>query len=217
LRGGRGPDLRQREGPQFTQLSQFPSWPRRSLKGHFDPFPPPRLNGRCSFSQPTSAGVRGNEKDAAKAALPVNPQAGHSDKGSACRPTGNAAEGMTGSSEAIDLRAQRREEGLRLGEFGELLGRREALDRRRKHGVRIGVAIGRAIKLRQRQRGAQFEAPRCCRGSGGGRRAADDPRRPERSGLLRALPRGTWLRRTPPARPPSSPQRRRLSDRNAIA
>ncbi len=52
---------------------------------------------------------------------------------------------------------------MRLGEFGELLGRREALDRRRQHGVRIGVAIGRAIELRQRQRGAQFEAARLLR------------------------------------------------------
>ena len=52
---------------------------------------------------------------------------------------------------------------MRLGEFGELSGRREALDRRRQHGVRIGVAIGRAIKLRQRQRGAQFEAARFLR------------------------------------------------------
>jgi hypothetical protein len=32
--------------------------------GHFDPFPPPRLNGRCPFSQPTSAGASGNGKDA---------------------------------------------------------------------------------------------------------------------------------------------------------
>jgi hypothetical protein len=56
------------------------------------------------------------------------------------------------------LKAQRRENGLRLGEFGELLCRREALGRRRQHGVRVGVAIGRAIKLRKRQRGAQFEA-----------------------------------------------------------
>jgi hypothetical protein len=37
---------------------------------------------------------------------------------------------------------------LRLGEFGELLGRPEALDCRRQHGVRSGVAIGRAIELR---------------------------------------------------------------------
>ena len=44
---------------------------------------------------------------------------------------------------------------MRLGEFGEVLGRREALYRRRKLGVRIRVAIGRAIKLRERQRGAQ--------------------------------------------------------------
>jgi hypothetical protein len=52
---------------------------------------------------------------------------------------------------------------LRLGKFGELLCRREAVDRRRQHGVRIGVATGPAIKLRKRQRGAQFEAPRCLR------------------------------------------------------
>src|SRR5215472_17118573 len=38
--------------------------PRRSLKGHFDPFPPPRLNGRCPFSYPTSARASGNGKDA---------------------------------------------------------------------------------------------------------------------------------------------------------
>ena len=56
---------------------------------------------------------------------------------------------MVGSSEAIDLRVWRREKGLRLGEFGELLGQREALDRRRQHGVRIGVAIGRVIQLRK--------------------------------------------------------------------
>jgi len=52
---------------------------------------------------------------------------------------------------------------LRLGEFGELLGRREALDRRRQRGVRIEVTVGRAIKLRQRQRGAQLEATRLLR------------------------------------------------------
>src|SRR6516225_8209342 len=70
----------------------------------------------------------------------------------------NAADGIIGSSEATDLGAQRLEKGLRLGEFGELSGRREVLDRRRQHGVRIGVATGRVIKLRQRQCGAQFEA-----------------------------------------------------------
>jgi len=58
---------------------------------------------------------------------------------------------------------ERRKKGLRVGEFGELLGRREALDRWRQHGVRIGIAIGRAIKLRQRQCGAQFEAARFLR------------------------------------------------------
>jgi hypothetical protein len=55
---------------------------------------------------------------------------------------------------------ERCEKGLCLGEFGELLGRREALDRRRQHSVGVGVAIVAAIELRQRQRGAQFEAPR---------------------------------------------------------
>ena len=53
--------------------------------------------------------------------------------GSARRRIGNATEGMTGSSEAIDLRALRCEKGLRLIEFGELSGRREALDRRRQY------------------------------------------------------------------------------------
>jgi hypothetical protein len=38
-----------------------------------------------------------------------------------------------------------------------LSGRPEALDRRRQHGVRIGVAIGRAIKLRESQCRAQLE------------------------------------------------------------
>jgi hypothetical protein len=52
---------------------------------------------------------------------------------------------------------------LRGGQFGKLLGRWEALDRWRQHGVRIGIAMGRAAKLRQRQRGAQFEAARLLR------------------------------------------------------
>src|SRR5262245_11807998 len=63
----------------------------------------------------------------------------------------------------VNLRARRREEGLRLGKFGELLGRWETLDRRRQYGTRVGVAIGRAIKLRKSQRGAQFEAARFLR------------------------------------------------------
>ena len=76
----------------------------------------------------------------------------------AVRPdTGRRRRRIAGSSEAINLTAERREEGLRLGEFGELLGRREALDGRRQHGVRVGVAIGRAIELCQRQRGAQLK------------------------------------------------------------
>jgi len=52
---------------------------------------------------------------------------------------------------------------LRLGEFGELSGRREALDRGRQQRGCVGVAIGRAIKLCQRQPGAQFEAARFLR------------------------------------------------------
>src|SRR6516165_12668647 len=61
----------------------------------------------------------------------------------------------SGFAFARALRVSRAEKGLRLGEFEELSGRREALDRRRKHGVRVGVALGRTIKLRQRQCGAQ--------------------------------------------------------------
>src|SRR6516162_5319809 len=70
---------------------------------------------------------------------------------------------MIGSSGPINLRVKRREQGLRLRKFGELLCRGEALDRRRQRGVRIGVAIGCAVKLRQRQRGAQLEAARFLR------------------------------------------------------
>jgi hypothetical protein len=33
-----------------------------AAEGHFDPFSPPRLNGRCPFSQPTSAGASGKRK-----------------------------------------------------------------------------------------------------------------------------------------------------------
>jgi hypothetical protein len=40
--------------------------------GHFDPFPPPRLNGRCPFSWPTSAGASGNGEDAQEAAIRVS-------------------------------------------------------------------------------------------------------------------------------------------------
>ena len=58
---------------------------------------------------------------------------------------------LTRRGDALHLIAfrERREKGLRLGKFGELLCRREALDRRRQHGVRIGVAVGRAIKPRK--------------------------------------------------------------------
>jgi hypothetical protein len=73
-----------------------------------------------------------------------------------------------GIAHLIALR-ERGEEGLRFGEFGELLGRREALDRRRQHGVGVGVTIGRAVKLGKRQRGAQFEAARLLRPRDGDR------------------------------------------------
>jgi hypothetical protein len=38
-------------------------------RNHFDPLPPPALNGRCPFRQPTSTRASGNGKDAPKAAL----------------------------------------------------------------------------------------------------------------------------------------------------
>jgi hypothetical protein len=40
-----------------------------AAEGHFDPFSPPRLNGRCPFSQPTSAGASGKGKVAPEAAI----------------------------------------------------------------------------------------------------------------------------------------------------
>jgi len=51
-------------GLKATQLSQFPSRPRRSLKGHQDAFPRPRLSARCRFGQETFVGTRGNARDA---------------------------------------------------------------------------------------------------------------------------------------------------------
>ena len=39
--------------------------------GHFEPFPLPRLNGRCLFNKPTSAGASGNGKDARIPDLPA--------------------------------------------------------------------------------------------------------------------------------------------------
>jgi hypothetical protein len=44
--------------------------PGNSLKGHEDRFLPPRLNGRCRFSQTTFAGTHGNERDAPIAVIP---------------------------------------------------------------------------------------------------------------------------------------------------
>ena len=54
-------------GLKATQLSQFPSRPRRSLKGHQDAFPRPRLSARCRFSQRTFTRTRSNGRDALKA------------------------------------------------------------------------------------------------------------------------------------------------------
>ena len=106
--------------------------------------------------------------------------------GSARRPTGNAAEGMTDWSEAIDLRAERREKGLRLGEFGELSGRREALDRRCQNGVPIGVATGCAIKHRLHI--PVYHA-----------RARAHDRKPSKSAIRGPNPR--WRSRPQPAKP----------------
>jgi hypothetical protein len=48
-----------------------------SAWGHFDPFPPPKLNGRCPLSKPTAAGASGNGKDAPIPDLPnLNPRRG---------------------------------------------------------------------------------------------------------------------------------------------
>ena len=44
------------------QLGRFPSPPARSLMGHFDPFSPPRLNGRCLFGL---ADLRRSEREQA--------------------------------------------------------------------------------------------------------------------------------------------------------
>jgi hypothetical protein len=50
--------------PDSTQLSRSRRISRTAGVGHFDPFPPRRLNGWCPFSQPTSVGASGNGKDA---------------------------------------------------------------------------------------------------------------------------------------------------------
>jgi hypothetical protein len=52
-----------------TQQCRFPIPPPRSLKGHEDAFPRPRLSGRCRFGQGTFAGTRGNAEDAPTAAI----------------------------------------------------------------------------------------------------------------------------------------------------
>ena len=44
---------------------------RTANMGHFDPFPLPRLNGRCPFSYPTFAGTRGNDGNAPKPAARI--------------------------------------------------------------------------------------------------------------------------------------------------
>jgi hypothetical protein len=49
---------------------------------------------------------------------------------------------------------------LRFRDLGEFRRRREAFERRREDGGRPGGAAARLIKLRQRQRRAQLEAPR---------------------------------------------------------
>src|SRR5580693_1277618 len=57
--------------PLSTQLSRSPSPPERSLKGHEDAFPRPRLSARCWFSQGTFAGTWGNGRDAPIPDLPT--------------------------------------------------------------------------------------------------------------------------------------------------
>jgi hypothetical protein len=57
------------EGLLFHPLKPA-DWPEAMTgMGHFEPFLQPRLNGRCPFSWPTSAGASGNGKDASFAAV----------------------------------------------------------------------------------------------------------------------------------------------------
>jgi hypothetical protein len=56
--------VRQAEGPFSTYAPILGLDRARSGKGHEDAFPPPRLSGRCRFSQGTFAGTRRNGEDA---------------------------------------------------------------------------------------------------------------------------------------------------------
>src|SRR5215472_4494112 len=64
---GHGPRAEQQAGYISATSDSTPSVAKGSRSihlGHFDAFPPPRLNGRCPFSQPTFAGASRNGKDA---------------------------------------------------------------------------------------------------------------------------------------------------------
>ena len=65
----------------------------------------------------------------------------------------------SGVPRLVGLR-QRGQQRLRLGDLRHFWGRRKALERGCKHGVRVGVAARRTIELRERERGAQLEAAR---------------------------------------------------------
>ena len=56
----------------------------------------------------------------------------------------------------LDSRQQR----LRLNDLGHFRRRRKAFERGSEHVVRLDRARGRLIELRERERGAQFEAAR---------------------------------------------------------
>ena len=53
---------------------------------------------------------------------------------------------------------QPRQQRLSLGDLRHLRRRRKAFERGREDGVGVGGTAGRLVELRQRQRGAQFEA-----------------------------------------------------------
>jgi hypothetical protein len=64
------------EGEQMPRSASHQSrclsmWSRMSQEGHEDQFQPPRLNGRCRFSEATFAGTHGNGQDAPIADLPA--------------------------------------------------------------------------------------------------------------------------------------------------
>ena len=63
---GATPDtlMRRGKGPLTTRCGPSLALPRKSLKGHEDAFPRPRLSARNGFGQRTFAGRQGNGRNA---------------------------------------------------------------------------------------------------------------------------------------------------------